>query len=385
MLNPPTERLQVALAELLALESEIRRRVSTLRERTTTCAPAHDLLADIEDMACIHMEALRERLQGAPADPAEAGGNLTLGALTAGGLREQHPASAALRDAYAIVQEAAIGYSTIQPIATRARDSWVMANEGTTAHIARQHTQDYMAAAGRIIAVIHDVVVSELDVDNVVCRCTCPSCSIGVCIGAVASRGILAEPWVAARPPVAEHGVEVHPPRPGSAAAAAGLQTGDVIVAIDGKKVDSLPVLSRTVSDHEPGDLMELTVRRKASEVTILVEHRREGADLNEDECILPSGQQFYLDQARDVQQRLRERTNGEPANGAGLSSLSSREVQVLRLVALGATNPIIADELEISRATVAQHVANILNKLGLANRTQAASVAASNGLLPRS
>ena len=69
--------------------------------------------------------------------------------------------------------------------------------------------------------------------------------------------------------------------------------------------------------------------------------------------------------------------------NGAALSSLSAREVQVLRLVAQGATNPIIADELEISRATVARHIAAILAKTGLANRTEAATLASQHGLLP--
>ena len=130
---------------------------------------------------------------------------------------------------------------------------------------------------------------------------------------------------------------------------------------------------------------MEFTVRRKTGEAKVVVVHRREGkgTDVNEDECILPAGQRFYLDQARDVHRRLRKQGGANPPNEASLSSLSARELQVLRLVAQGATNPIIADELDISRATVARHVATILSKTGLANRTEAATLASQQGLLP--
>ena len=52
---------------------------------------------------------------------------------------------------------------------------------------------------------------------------------------------------------------------------------------------------------------------------------------------------------------------------------LSPRETEVIRLIALGRTNQQIADELVISLHTVARHVANIFDKTGAANRTEAA------------
>jgi DNA-binding CsgD family transcriptional regulator len=57
-------------------------------------------------------------------------------------------------------------------------------------------------------------------------------------------------------------------------------------------------------------------------------------------------------------------------------SGLTQREVDVLRLVAAGKTNPQIAHDLIISRNTVQVHVASILAKTGLANRAQAAAYA---------
>jgi NarL family two-component system response regulator LiaR len=60
---------------------------------------------------------------------------------------------------------------------------------------------------------------------------------------------------------------------------------------------------------------------------------------------------------------------------------LTEREMQVLRLVAQGLSNPEIARELVISERTVRTHVSNILGKLHLANRTQAALYALREGL----
>ena len=61
---------------------------------------------------------------------------------------------------------------------------------------------------------------------------------------------------------------------------------------------------------------------------------------------------------------------------------LSEREIDVLRLVAQGYSNPQIADELHISINTVKSHIKNILNKLNLENRTQVAAFAVQSGLV---
>jgi two-component system, NarL family, response regulator LiaR len=60
---------------------------------------------------------------------------------------------------------------------------------------------------------------------------------------------------------------------------------------------------------------------------------------------------------------------------------LTEREVEVLRLVAQGLTNDEIAGQLYLSERTVRTHVSHILDKLHLANRTQAALYALREGL----
>ncbi len=63
-------------------------------------------------------------------------------------------------------------------------------------------------------------------------------------------------------------------------------------------------------------------------------------------------------------------------------TSLTDREIEVIKLVAQGLDNPEIAEKLVISLPTVRSHVTNILNKLGLSNRTQAALYALRHNLV---
>ena len=60
---------------------------------------------------------------------------------------------------------------------------------------------------------------------------------------------------------------------------------------------------------------------------------------------------------------------------------LNERELEVLKLVAQGLPNQEIAETLVLSERTVRTHVSNILGKLHLANRTQAALYALREGL----
>lgn len=77
------------------------------------------------------------------------------------------------------------------------------------------------------------------------------------------------------------------------------------------------------------------------------------------------------------VANRMADEEKGEQA-------LTERELFVLRLVASGASNQEIAQKLSISVNTVKSHLKNILDKLQLENRTQAATYALKHGLISR-
>jgi DNA-binding NarL/FixJ family response regulator len=74
----------------------------------------------------------------------------------------------------------------------------------------------------------------------------------------------------------------------------------------------------------------------------------------------------------------------GAPATAATLGDcvLSGRELEVLRLVASGATNSEIARKLWVTEQTVKFHLSNIYRKLEVGNRTEASRYAHVNGLL---
>jgi DNA-binding NarL/FixJ family response regulator len=72
----------------------------------------------------------------------------------------------------------------------------------------------------------------------------------------------------------------------------------------------------------------------------------------------------------------------GAASRGQAKTDLTTREVEVLRLVGVGAANKEIALQLGISERTARTHVSNILGKLGLASRTQAALWAVREGLV---
>ena len=64
------------------------------------------------------------------------------------------------------------------------------------------------------------------------------------------------------------------------------------------------------------------------------------------------------------------------------MESLTPREIEVLRLLSQGQTNPQIAQNLLVSRGTVKIHVQHIISKLGVSDRTQSAVRAIEAGLL---
>jgi DNA-binding NarL/FixJ family response regulator len=79
---------------------------------------------------------------------------------------------------------------------------------------------------------------------------------------------------------------------------------------------------------------------------------------------------------------RIPPEVAAELADHAAEDQLSSREIEVLRLIASGNANKLIADQLSISEETVKSHVTNILSKLGANDRTHAVTIGLRRGII---
>jgi two-component system NarL family response regulator len=81
---------------------------------------------------------------------------------------------------------------------------------------------------------------------------------------------------------------------------------------------------------------------------------------------------------ARRIPAQVAERL----AERMGSSDLTGREIEVLEQIVAGNSNKAIAQRLNISEATVKSHINSILSKLGVSDRTQAATTALQRGLV---
>ena len=81
---------------------------------------------------------------------------------------------------------------------------------------------------------------------------------------------------------------------------------------------------------------------------------------------------------------RAQQRLVREMRSESNREALTERELEVLKLLAGGASNKGIAQALDIAEATVKSHVSNLLDKLDMKSRTQAALYALREGLIVR-
>ena len=79
---------------------------------------------------------------------------------------------------------------------------------------------------------------------------------------------------------------------------------------------------------------------------------------------------------------RIPSEIAAELAEHAGDDQLSSREIDVLRLIGAGNANKQIADKLSIEETTVKNHISNILSKLGANDRAHAFTIALRRGII---
>ena len=157
--------------------------------------------------------------------------------------------------------------------------------------------------------------------------------------------------------------------------------------------VDGIEATRRIKADHPDVEIVALTSFIEEDRIVAAIEAGAAGFLLKDAEADdlaaairSAAAGEVHLDPAvaSIVAKRLRvgpARAGGGDAPEDKLDRLTARERDVLGGVARGLSNRAIADELGITERTARTHVSNILAKLGLASRTQAALLAAEHGL----
>ena len=250
------------MAEMVALEAAIEQALGELIPEVSNHSEVTAAFQDFHAMTKGHLQALTARLQTVADVPIP---HTTGKNFPDGDRGDGYPVSTALQTIYVAFSQAVIGYSTLQTLARRFHDNWLIGDENTD-DLVKLHTVNYVGAIQQISRLVHDVVLWELDDKGLECQCNCPSCGLGVCLCAVSSRKELSNAWAEAGPIAVEEGVYVHPPRKGSAAATAGLRSGDVILTFDGHEIQSHPVLQTAVLKPDPGEQIQVHLRHGSGE-----------------------------------------------------------------------------------------------------------------------
>ena len=159
-----------------------------------------------------------------------------------------------------------------------------------------------------------------------------------------------------------------------------------VVMDLQMAPLDGIEVTRRIRALYDDVDVVALTSFGEEERVYAAIEAGASGyllkdADAEEVVAAIRAARrgELQLDAAvaRRLTLSLREAPGHEPK-----AELTTRELEVLRLVGAGKANKEIATELSISERTTRAHVSNVLSKLGLASRTQAALWAVREGLV---
>jgi DNA-binding NarL/FixJ family response regulator len=179
----------------------------------------------------------------------------------------------------------------------------------------------------------------------------------------------------------------------GAIAQALALRPDIVVMDLMMPGIDGIEATARIKAEAPDVEVIALTSFIEEARVVAAIEAGASGfllKDAEADELAAAiraaAAGEVHLDPAIAgiVARRLRD--GGRGAEGAhgdrdGIAALTAREREVLARVARGLPNRQIAEDLGITERTARTHVSNILAKLGLASRTQAALLAVQHGL----
>lgn len=256
-----TDKLPGAILERLSrvrsIEADLLDRVDELRGSGGAGPEAADAVARMSALAARHGHALEELAGRRGAEP------------EARAARAQHHSkrqiSGRLEQLAETAATALVAYGGLYAAAR-------LQYENELCDLADAHVADWASELYAINDLLPRAVHAELLEAGLTCRCVCPACSIGACGCTRNSIETIREHW--GRPGLEPtEGLELHiPPRPGSQLFEAGLERGDLVMAIDGEVVHANGELQRALRRHPIGEAMPVQVVRsgRTEEIRVL-------------------------------------------------------------------------------------------------------------------
>jgi PDZ domain len=234
------------LSRVRSMEADLADRVDGLRTSRGAGPEAADVVARMSPLAARHRHALEEiGRRGAETETPTARAEYQSKPELSGRLEELAGAVAAALVAYGGLYAAARLQYEIE-----------------LCDLADTHAADWASELQAINDLVPAAVHAEMLGAGLTCQCLCPACSIGACGCTRNSIETMREYW--GRPEVGpSEGLELRiPPRPGSQLSDAGLQQGDLVLAIDGGVVHTNSELQRALRSHPIGEVMQVQVER---------------------------------------------------------------------------------------------------------------------------
>lgn len=166
--------------------------------------------------------------------------------------------SEVLRDLSLAFQRCALNYAVLYEVALRLYEPRVR-------EFAPKHLKAHAGAALATARLLPGVVALQLARDGLPCACICPMCGLGACGCVDLGTETLIDAWHDAAPTASgPPGFALLPPRPDSALARAGVQGGDLVLAVDGQRVQGRQDVQDAVRKHALGEELRVVVQRGA-------------------------------------------------------------------------------------------------------------------------
>jgi hypothetical protein len=170
--------------------------------------------------------------------------------------KEATALSGVLRDLCLAFHQCAVSYAMLYEVALRLY-------EPRLREIAPKHLKAHADAALSTMRLLPGVVAWQLARDGLHCACICPMCGLGACGCVALGTQTLTAAWRDAAPTESgPPGFVLQPPKPESELARAGVQGGELLLAVDGQQVRALAEIQAAIRKHTLGDDVRFLVQR---------------------------------------------------------------------------------------------------------------------------